>query len=131
MSDLLTREVLLLRDCIEIAKKQWRFEIQAAVVLPSQMQILGVFESSRYGIGKAMESIQSTFEQHLPERYLPLWDGQAAISELEWSSVPLRIRFIEAAPVGAGLVERPSDWRFSTAYRESENDLRYLGADVA
>lgn len=111
------REVLLLRDCIEVSKKQWKFEIQAAVILPAQMQLLGAFEVGIYGIEQAMAVIQHTFERHLPEGNRMVWDGPAALTMLEWSAAPIRARFIEAAPVRARLVDRPSDWRFSTAFR--------------
>lgn len=116
-SDVLTREVLLLRDCIEAAKKQWGFDIRAAVVLPSEMQLLGVFDAGPFGIKQALAVIQATFERHLPVSEMPLWDGPAAMTLLSWNAVPLRTTFIEAAPVRAGLVDHPSEWRFSTAYR--------------
>jgi len=39
LSNLLVKEVALLRDCIAISQTQWQFEIKAAVILPSELQI--------------------------------------------------------------------------------------------
>ena len=123
-SDLLTREVLLLRDCIEVAKKQWGFDIRAAVILPAQVQMLGAFETGTYGIEQALASVQETFQRHLPDQEGAVWDGPAAIRVLDWGAVGIRARFIEAAPVRARLVDHPSDWRFSTAFRDGDGPER-------
>ncbi|MDA9207398.1 hypothetical protein N9O61_00795 [Octadecabacter sp.] len=119
-SDLLTREVLLLRDCIEVAKKHWGFDIRAAVILPAQMQMLGAFETGPYGIEQTLMTIQETFQRHLSVQDEAVWDGPADVRMLDWSAVAIRARFIEAAPVRARLVDHPCDWRFSTAFREGD-----------
>ncbi len=119
-SELLTQEILLLRDCIALSRKQWGFEILAAAILPSQLQMLAVFDTGEFGIKQAMAIVQKTFEEHSSHEGPPLWDGPADVSTLDPSAVPLRSAFIEAAPVRAGLVARPKDWRFSTAYRKEQ-----------
>lgn len=122
---------MLLRDCIEVAKKQWEFEVRAAVVLPAQMQLLGVFDVGLCEIKQALTTIQSTFERHLPVQQADLWGEPVALTLLEWSAVPLRTTFIEAAPVRARLVDHPSEWRFSTAYRMQNTAVGNSRIDVA
>jgi len=117
-ADLLTRDVCLLRDCIEVVRKQWGFEIEAAAIMPFQMQLLAVFDATEFGVMRALSAIQNTFEIHLPNtKDDSIWDGPPLMTILERSAVPIRKAFIEAAPVRARLVETPSEWQYSTAYR--------------
>ncbi|WP_296420389.1 hypothetical protein [Pseudooctadecabacter sp.] len=128
-SDLLLREVRLLRDCVASARTRWDFDVEAAVVLPAQMQLLAVFNTGEFGMRQAMALIQTTFRTHLD---LPrgLWEGAAHLTRLEWEAMPLRRAFIEAAPVRMGLVQDPGDWPYSSAQR-SVPQGRALGVLVA
>jgi len=117
LSNLLVKEVTLLRDCIAISQTQWLFEIKAAAILPSELQMLAVFDASEFGVKQALSIIQSTFEMHVPDFERSIWDGPATVQVMDWSAMSLRSTFIESAPVRARLVNHPSEWRFSTAYR--------------
>lgn len=128
-SDLLLREVRLLRDCVAVARTRWDFTLDAAVVLPAQMQLLAVFNTGEFGLRQAMAVIQSTFERHLDSTG-DIWDGPAEATTLDLSAIPLRRAFIEAAPVRMGLVQDPRDWAYSSAQRDLPQ-VRALGAAMA
>ncbi|SLN45103.1 hypothetical protein [Pseudooctadecabacter jejudonensis] len=128
-SDLLLREVCLLRDCVAVARAQWRFEIDAAVVLPAQMQMLAVFQTGAFGVRQAMAVIRQTFADHVG-RDGTMWDGPIKYREVPQEAVPVRRAFIEAAPVRMGLVSDPSDWAYSSAHRLVPQ-ARALGVNVA
>ena len=117
LSNLLVKEVALLRDCIAISQTQWQFEIKAAAILPSELQMLAVFDASEFGVKQALAIIQSTFEMHASGCERSIWDGSATVQVMDWSAMSLRSTFIESAPVRARLVKYPSEWRFSTAFR--------------
>ncbi|WP_375279870.1 hypothetical protein [Pseudooctadecabacter sp.] len=128
-SDLLLREVRLLRDCVAVARTRWDFSLDAAVVLPAQMQLLAVFNTGEFGMRQAMAVIQSTFESHLDDTGA-IWDGAAEFTILNWEAIPLRRAFIEAAPVRMGFVQDPRDWAYSSAHRDLPQG-RALGVAVA
>jgi len=128
-SDLLTREVRLLRDCVAVARAQWDFSLDAAVVLPAQMQMLAVFNTGEFGMRQAMALIRSTFSAHVDEGGM-IWDTTGDLTPLDWEAIPLRRAFIEAAPVRLGLVEDPADWPYSSAQRRMPQG-RALGVAVA
>lgn len=116
-SDLLVRHVRLLRDCVALAQQRWDFGIEAAVVLPNELQVLGSFADDQFGVGGAIRLIQSAFVHHLPESVGNIWEGEAEVLELSSPVVALRRTFMEAAPVRAGLVQSAQDWPFSSAHR--------------
>lgn len=128
-SDLLVKEVQLLRDCVALAQKHWDFTLDAAVVLPAQMQLLGVFNTGEFGIRQAVASISSAFQAHCSAD-APVWENAGEFKMLEWEALPLRRAFIEAAPVRLGLVDDPADWAFSSAQRTLPQ-ARALGVAVA
>ncbi|MBT8410845.1 MAG: hypothetical protein KJP02_03475 [Octadecabacter sp.] len=116
-SDLLVHHVRLLRDCVALAQQRWDFGIEAAVVLPNELQLLGSFPDDQFGVGGAIRLIQSAFVRHLPESVDNIWEGEAEVLELLQPVVALRRTFMELAPVRAGLVRSAQDWPYSSAHR--------------
>jgi putative transposase len=114
--DLLVRQVRLLRDCVALAQQRWRFTIDAAVVLPSEMQLLCLFPDADFGTGGAIRLICSAFERHVPNCEANIWSAEADVIEISDAVTPLRRAFIEAAPVRAGLVRVAGDWPYSSAH---------------
>ena len=129
-SDLLVRHVRLLRDCVALAQQRWDFRIEAAVVLPNELQLLGSFSDDQFGVGGAIRLIMSAFVRHLPESVGNIWEGEAEVLELSQPMVALRSTFMEMAPVRAGLVRSAQDWPYSSAHKDVVQGTA-TGAEVA
>ncbi|MDO6734168.1 hypothetical protein Q4555_05780 [Octadecabacter sp. 1_MG-2023] len=121
-SDLLVRHVRILRDCVALAQKRWAFEVEAAVVLPSEMQLLCVFPCGEFGVGGALQLISSAFAKHVPVPPMTgnLWSDCSEVIEIQPAVAELRRGFIEQAPVRAGLVLVASDWPFSSVHKKAQ-----------
>lgn len=129
-SDLLVRHVHLLRDCVALAQKRWGFTIEAAVVLPGELQLLAGFRDDTFAPGGVIRLIRSTFIRHLPLEMAQAWEGDAEIVEIAPSVIVLRRTFMEQAPVRAGLVRAAQDWPYSSAQR-GNGQIAPLGVTVA
>lgn len=118
--DLLVRHVRLLRDCVALAQQRWGFGIEAAVVLPSEVQLLCSFSDADFGVRGAIRLITTAFVRHLPgegtRSHDEVWAGASELIEITPPVVALRRTFIEAAPVRLGLVKQAQDWPFSSAH---------------
>ena len=128
-SDTLLRNVHLLRDSIALAQRQWDFDIWAAVVLPSELQMMAVFQAGEFGIRQAMAMVQRTFDRHVSGEWAG-WDGPADLVSVDPAAARVRKAFIEAAPVRRGLVARPGDWPYSSA-QSTAVQATQLGTAVA
>jgi len=128
-SDALVRNVQLVRYCVALAQRQWDFDIEAAVVLPSEMQILANFQAGEFGVRQAAALIQGAFDGHVVGDWCG-WLGPATTTQVDRAAVPLRRAFIEAAPTRMGLVDDPCDWVYSSAHRR-QVQVGSLGPAVA
>lgn len=117
--DLLVRQVRLLRDCVALSQQRWGFTIDAAAVLPSEMQLLCLFPDAEFGIDGAIKLICSAFDHHIPTREGSVWADLIDVVEITETAAPLRRNYVEAAPVRAGLVKAARDWPFSSAHVEA------------
>ncbi|SMX44307.1 hypothetical protein [Octadecabacter ascidiaceicola] len=115
--DSLVRHVRLLRDCVALSQQRWGFSIDAAVVLPDEMQLLCLFPDADFGTHGAIKLICSAFDHHLPTHGGSVWAAETEVLEIADAVAPLRREFIEAAPVRAGLVESAGDWPYSSAHQ--------------
>lgn len=129
-SDLLVRHVRLLRDCVALAQKRWGFVIEAAAVLPSELQLLCLFPNADMGAGGAMRLITTAFDHHVPRHDASVWANNSETIEIPAAVVPLRRTFVEAAPVRAGLVKVARDWPYSSAHSDTAQSSD-LGVAVA
>lgn len=114
--DVLVRHVRLLRDCVALAQRRWNFTIDAAAVLPNELQLLCAFRDADAGVRGAIAIITSAFDRHLPGNRSSVWDDTAESVDVPEELVFLRRDFVEAAPVRAGLVKVAQDWPFSSAH---------------
>lgn len=114
--DVLVRHVRLLRNCVALAQKRWEFTIDAAVVLPNEMQLLCAFRDAEFGVGSAVNMITHSFDRHVPGLTKSVWDDIAEVFEVPDGLVALRREFVENAPVRAGLAKSARDWPFSSAH---------------
>lgn len=120
--DLLVRHVRLLRDCVALSQARWGFGIEAAVVLPSELQLLCSFPDPEFGVRGAIRLISSAFVRHLPgpaRTSEKIWSDEIEVVEITPAVVGMRTSFIEEAPVRAGLVQRVEDWPYSSANNTS------------
>ncbi|MCF2870833.1 hypothetical protein L0664_07120 [Octadecabacter sp. G9-8] len=117
--DLLVRHVRLLRDCVALSQQRWGFSIEAAVVLPSEVQLLCNFPDPEFGVRGAIRLITSAFTRHVPGHHrgnhAAIWGDTIEITEITNAIVAMRTAFIEDAPVRAGLVKQAQDWPYSSA----------------
>ena len=128
--DLLVRHVRLLRDCVGLAQQRWEFTIEAAAVLPSEVQLLCRFQDANYGVQQSLRMITTTFERHLPTSEGDIWGNQHEVIKISPAVAALRKTFIEAAPVRAGLVNNPRDWPYSSAHVDTLQSMN-MGVSVA
>jgi putative transposase len=117
--DLLVRHIRLLRDCVALAQARWGFAIQAAVVLPNELQLLCSFPDPEFGVRGAIRLISTAFARHIPGvlqgNHDAIWADATEINEISNAVVNMRTTFIEDAPVRAGLVKCAQDWPYSSA----------------
>ena len=125
-SDLLVREVELLRNATRLSMKRWPFEITAAVVLPNRLHMIWVLPDGDADFSKRWRLIKSTFSRHVPAPdYVSssqrrrgekgIWQRrfwEHAIRDL--NDYDRHMHVVATAPVQAGLVHRASDWPFSS-----------------
>jgi len=115
-NDLLVRHVRLLRDCVGLAQRRWGFEIEAAVVLPAQFDMLCAFQDANFGVRSTIALIQSAFRRHVPDNTGAVWSKDCDVLEIAPAVAHFRKTFIEQAPVRAGLVACAQDWPYSSAH---------------
>lgn len=125
-SDLLVREVDLLRNATRLSMKRWPFEIAAAVVLPNQLHMIWVLPDGDADFSKRWRLIKSTFSRHIPAPiHVSLSQrrrGEKGIWQRRFWEHAIRdvndydrhMHVIATAPVQAGLVRKASDWPFSS-----------------
>ncbi len=114
--DVLVRHVRLLRNCVALSQKRWDFTIDAAVVLPNEIQLLCAFRDAEVGVHGAVSMITRTFDRHVPGLRRSVWDDIGELLEIPEELVALRREFIEAAPVRSGLAKSAQDWPYSSAH---------------
>ena len=132
--DLLIRHVRLLRDCVALSQQRWGFGIEAAVVLPNELQLLCSFPDPEFGVRGAIRLISTAFTRHVPGpdqgNHTAIWSDETEIIEITQSVVAMRAAFIEDAPVRAGLVKTAQDWPYSSA-NNSTAQASDMGVAVA
>lgn len=128
--DLLVRHVRLLRDCVALAQQRWGFEVEAAVVLPGEVQMLCLFDDVKFGVGGGIKLICTAFARHVPGDGTGIWSDDSDVLEIAPPVAALRRAFIENAPVRAGLAKTAADWPYSSAHRAALQGSQ-LGAVVA
>ncbi|WP_377508115.1 transposase [Octadecabacter sp. R77987] len=129
-SDLLLREVGLLRNAVALTRKRWPFQIDAAAVLPDLVHMIWVMPADDADFSKRWRLLKSAFSRHVPPAAnLPASyaaRGEKGIWQRRFWEHMIRDaadlarhrRMIHAAPVTAGLVARPQDWPFSSVHRD-------------
>ena len=142
-SDLLTREVDLLRASVRATMVRRPFRIDAAVVLPDRLHMIWTLPAGDGAFSERWRQIKATFSRHLepPERVCrsKVARGEKGIWQRRfWEHLirdaadhAMHLRLIEEAPVAAGLCARPQDWPFSSVHRGGGAARAGAGGGVA
>lgn len=116
-SDLLIRQIALLRDCVALGQHRFPFEIDTACVLPAELQMLCHLPDGD-DMAPRLRLIRSAFARHATDRdSAHLWERSGEQAVVPVSGLDSRRAFILNAPVRAGLVLRPEDWAYSSLHR--------------
>ena len=125
-SDLLIREIDLLRHATQLCMKRFPFRIDAAVILPSVLHMIWTMPPGDAGFSMRWRMIKSTFSRHLPApAETPanrLRRGEKGIWQRRFWEHVIRdtadfqrhMHIMAAAPVQAGLAASPADWPYAS-----------------
>ncbi len=128
-SDLLVREVALLRDAVRLTRKVRPFEIVAAVILPDQLHMIWTLPEEDEDFPNRWGQLKSAFSRHIPpapqRTARQIRKGEKGIWQTRsWehrirdaADLAAHVRLIHAAPVQAGLCPRATDWPYSSIHR--------------
>lgn len=115
-SDLLTRKIALLRDCLALAQQRWPFDIDTACVLPSELLMLCRLPLGE-GMGQRIGLIRAAFARHSGAGVCAnIWDRDTEERLVAPSAVASRRKFILTAPTRARLVIEPQDWAYCSLH---------------
>ncbi|MBC7142800.1 MAG: transposase [Rhodobacteraceae bacterium] len=139
-SDLLVREVALLRDSVRLCRRCWPFAIDVAVILPDHLHMIWTLPHDDGDFSRRWRLIKSTFSRHVeaPARRSrsKAERGEKGIWQRRFWEHRIRDAadfaahrgFALTAPVRAGLVARPQDWALSSLHRDLAAGLRLPSA---
>ena len=128
-SDLLIREIDLLRQAVRQTKTERPFEIDAWVVLPDHMHCIWRLPGgdrdyptrwrlikSRFSRGVPMGALRAS---HVRRQERGVWQRRFWEHHIrDEADFAAHLRYCWVNPVKHGLVERPEDWAFSSVRRD-------------
>lgn len=119
-SDLLVREIRLLRLSVQLARQSQPFVIDAAVVLPNRLHMIWTMPPGDDDYGTRLQAIKTTFARHVPRKdqihtfpgiwQRRYWEQRIASAEDYREYADL----IATAPVEEGLVKSQHTWPYSS-----------------
>jgi len=128
-SDLLLREIDLLRDCVRACKSRHPFHINAWVVLPEHMHCMWTLPEADQGFALRWKVIKFSFAKRLPitEQRNPshIARGERGIWQRRYWEHLIRddldyqrhFDYIHINPLKHGHVQRVADWPYSSFHR--------------
>lgn len=139
-SDLLIRELDLLRNSVRACMSRRPFQIDTAVILPDHLHMIWQMPDGDEKYISRWRQIQSTFARHLPFAKTGesgtgrprVWQrriwSQPIANASEWQ----RLRdYAFDAPVRAGLVPRAEDWQARSGRDEAPAKSRALSGEAS
>ncbi|MGB3314332.1 MAG: transposase [Albidovulum sp.] len=129
-SDLLLREIELLRDCLRLCRRRWPFVIDTAVILPDHLHMIWTLPDGDGNFSARWRLIKSSFSRNVPPPGVrapsKVARGEKGIWQRRFwehrirddADLGVHRDLILTAPVRAGLVARPQDWPFSSIHRD-------------
>jgi putative transposase len=128
-SDLLVRQIAVLRDVIRIVKRAHPFVIEAMVVLPEHLHAIWRLPEGdadypmrwsliKSGFSRQLEKTEFIRVSRLSKRERGIWQRRYWEHQIrdEWD-FERHVDYIHYNPVKHGYVKRPIDWSFSTLHR--------------
>lgn len=136
------QDYLYFRDCLEAASYNYGLKVHAYVLLPDRVHILATPGASD-SVSRTVQSIGRNYVQYYNELYNgvgTLWEGRYRATVVDDKAYMLLCsRYIETAPVRAGLAKHPRDYRWSSFARNADGktdevitphrEYRKLGGD--
>ncbi len=119
-------------DCLDAAAYNYALKIHAYVLLPDQVHMLAT-PAETDSVSRTVQSVGRNYVQYYNECYNgsgTLWEGRYRATVLDEKEYLLTVsRYIELAPVRAGLVKHPRDYRWSSyAHNATGSDEEMLSA---
>ncbi|MDJ0776888.1 MAG: transposase [Gammaproteobacteria bacterium] len=104
-------------DCLDAAAYNYRLKVHAFALTPGEVFLLAS-PGQADSVSRTMQSIGRNYVQYFNESYNgsgTLWQGRYRATVIDERQYLLACsRFVETAPVRAGLVKGPRAWRWSS-----------------
>ncbi len=112
-------------DCLDAAAYNYRLKVHAFALTPGEVFLLAS-PGQADSVSRTMQSIGRNYVQYFNESYNgsgTLWQGRYRATVIEERAYLLTCsRFVETAPVRAGLVKGPRAWRWSSYAHNARGD---------
>ena len=134
-SDLLIREIDLLRETVRTVRKRYPFQIDAWVVLLEHMHAVWTLPPGDVDFSKRWRLIKSSFSRALPKTEyrtnVRKMAGERGIWQRHFWEHCIRdeadfeshVDYVHVNPVKHGLVARAADWPYSSFHRYVERGI--------
>lgn len=124
-SDLLLRQIGLLRDVTRLCQKRAPFVIDCAVVLPALVHMVWVLPAGDTDVAGRWRMIRSTFARHLPPAGCAgVWRRQMQHHPIrDTTSLALHRHLIATAALQVGPVRRPDNRPDASRFRDHQSNL--------
>ncbi|MCT4702957.1 transposase [Enterobacteriaceae bacterium H20N1] len=123
-SDLLTRHLTELRWAIQKVKLRYPFEIDAWVILPDHMHCIWTLPAGDSNYSARWREIKKSFTKSLTYATRPVWQKRfwehCIREEQDYAA---RMNYVYINPLKHGLVDKVSDWPFSSFHRDVKRGL--------
>ncbi|MDR6266304.1 REP-associated tyrosine transposase [Roseobacter sp. N2S] len=133
-SQLLLHEVEALRDAIRQTQRNWPFKVNAFVVLPNHFHAVITLPAEDAAYSTRVRVIKSRFsrkfarqnlrQSHIKRSERGIWQRRFWEHHIRGpDDYAAHVRYCWNNPVKHGLVERPSDWPYSSIHRDTQRGL--------
>ncbi|MEP2530248.1 transposase [Shimia sp.] len=128
-SDLLTRNVPVLRECVAGTMITQPFKARAWVVLPNRMHCIWTLPQGDADFSNRWKAIKGRFSRRMPDeaafvraarrpREKGIWQNRFWEHRIrDDDDMRAHMWFVHQSPVEAGLVRRAEDWAYSSVHR--------------
>lgn len=117
----LTQHVDLLRQSVRIGQKRRPFHVDAAVILPHRVQMIWTLPPGDSAYSARWHIIKTTFAKHVGSTAgTEVWQRRFWDHALrDQGDFDLHMHLIMTAPVREGLVDKASDWPWSSLHHRA------------
>ena len=116
-------------DDLEISVENYQCRVHAYVLMTNHVHLL-VSPCDRYAIAQMMQALGRRYVYYVNHRYKrtgTLWEGRYRSSLVDSEAYLLAcMRYIELNPVRAGMVEHPSEYRWSSFRANAHGETNEL-----